>query len=387
MHTSDWHLGKILHAQSLLEDQVHMLEQIKSVLADKRCDALVIAGDIYDRAVPPKDAIECLNHNLSDIVINMGIPVVMISGNHDAAERLGFGAQFMKHAGLHIMSNLQQITTPVVLSKQGVEVAFYGIPYCDPHTVRSTFIEEERAQAIKTFDDAHTFLVEKIKAVMSPQQHNVLLSHCFVQGGHTSDSERTLQVGGADQVSPVPCEAFDYVALGHLHKPQYKGAPHVRYSGSPLKYSFSEVEQPKGVTMVTCRDDMNVPHSRCDFAHLDLPPRRDLRVVEGTLAQIMAQASTDLHTQDYLLARLTDTEALIDPMQKLRQVYPNILHIERPQLSRTIENTADRQAIKNEPEKLVGDFYAQITDAPLSKAQAEIVKTTLNTLTSHTQGA
>jgi exonuclease SbcD len=245
MHTSDWHLGKILHAQSLLDDQMHMLAKLKSTLVEKGCDALIIAGDIYDRSVPPKEAIECLNQTLSEVVINMGIPVVMISGNHDAAERLGFGAQFMKHAGLHILSDLQHITTPVILSKNDMDVAFYGIPYCDPHTVRSAFIEEEAAQAIKTFDDAHTFLVEKIKAVMSPDQHNILLSHCFVQGGDPSDSERILQVGGADQVSPTPCEAFDYVALGHLHKPQYKGAPHIRYSGSPLKYSFSEVNQPK----------------------------------------------------------------------------------------------------------------------------------------------
>jgi exonuclease SbcD len=237
--------GRQFHNVSLLEDQKHVLNQLIDYIQSEDVDALVIAGDIYDRSLPPANAVELLDDVLKSICMDLNIPIILIPGNHDSAERVRFGAKQMKESGLHIIGNLNDVLEPAVIEVKGVEVAFYGIPYCEPLMVRDTFDVEA-----KSFDDAHTYLVDEIKSLMSDQQVNVLISHCFIDGAAESDSERPLQIGGADRVSYQPCVDFDYVALGHLHSPQYKGEEHIRYSGSIMKYSFSEQNQKKGVTLV-----------------------------------------------------------------------------------------------------------------------------------------
>lgn len=373
IHTSDWHIGRQFHNVSLLEDQAHVLNQLIDYLKKENVDALVIAGDIYDRALPPANAVELLDNVLTQISMELSIPIIIIPGNHDSAERVRFGAKQMKQSGVHIIGNLADVTEPAVIAKNGVEVAFYGIPYCEPLMVKNAFDAK-----VTNFDEAHTYLVEKIKAVTSPSQVNVLLSHCFIDGASESDSERPLQIGGADRVSYQPCVDFDYVALGHLHSPQYKGEDHIRYSGSIMKYSFSEQNQKKGITLVEVNDKGLVSQT-----HLPLKPLRDMRIIEGELATIVEQGKVDPNNDDYLLVRLTDKHAILDPMGKLRSVYPNVLHLEKPGMLESSNSQLKQDKIKQGELAMFKDFYNQIAGENLSDAQYKIVTDLIDGLTTN----
>jgi exonuclease SbcD len=366
IHTSDWHIGRQFHNVSLLEDQRHVLQQIIAYIEAEAVDALVIAGDIYDRSVPPASAVELLDEVISTICTQMQVPVVLIPGNHDSAERLRFGARQLRKAGLHILGDLAQVAQPVILAGEHGDVAFYGIPYSDPEMVRNLF-----ATNVSGYDEAHTFLVEQIKHVASADMPNVLISHCFIDGAQESESERPLAVGGADRVSYVSCVGFNYVALGHLHRPQYKGEDHIRYSGSILKYSFSEQHQRKGVTLVDIAAD-----GRAASKHLPLTPLRDMRIIEGELHEILDRGKVDPHNQDYLLVRLTDRHAILDAMARLRAVYPNVLHLEKPGMLETGDQQMKRENLKRGELEMFRDFFEQITGHSLSSEQdAAIVQT------------
>ncbi len=315
LHTADWHIGRILNNVSLLEDQRHALDQILTYIEDKSVDVLIIAGDIYDRSVPPASSVELLDEVLSKVCLDLSVSVVMIPGNHDGAQRLSFGSRQLSQAGLHIIGNLDQITEPVIIGASEDQIHFYGIPYFDPQTVRNHF-----GAQVSTFDEANTYLIEMIKENMSSEANNVLIGHCFLEGGEASESERPLSIGGADQVSHKGFMAFDYVALGHLHRPQFKGEDYIRYSGSIVKYSFSEQHHDKGVTLVEM--DGN---GLKNIEHLQLTPLRDMRIIEGEFRQILEQGKVDPNSNDYLAVRLTDRHAILDPMSQLRDVYPNVL--------------------------------------------------------------
>ncbi len=369
IHTSDWHIGRQFHNVSLLDDQRHVLEQIVAYIKTEAADALVIAGDIYDRSVPPAKAVELLDEFITTICSDMNIPVILIPGNHDGAERLRFGSRQLRSAGLHILGDLNQVTEPVLITAGGDTVAFYGIPYNDPETVRNLF-----AADVTSYDDAHTYMVDQIKAVTSDDVANVLISHCFLDGASESESERPLSIGGADRVSYQSCVDFDYVALGHLHSPQYKGEKFIRYSGSILKYSFSEEKQNKGVTLVEL--DKNSVTAK----HLPLQPLRDMRIIEGELQTILEQGKVDPNHQDYLLIRLTDRHAILDPMGKLRAVYPNVLHLEKPGMLVTGEQQMNRETLKRGELDMFRDFFVQITGQELSEDQDETIQTAINDL-------
>ncbi|MFT5578372.1 MAG: exonuclease SbcD [Paraglaciecola psychrophila] len=363
IHTSDWHIGRQFHNVSLLEDQRHVLNQIIAYIEHESVDALVIAGDIYDRSVPPAKAVELLDSVVSTLCSDMGVPIILIPGNHDGAERLRFGSRQLRTAGLHIIGDLGEIENPVVIKAAGTEVAFYGIPYNDPETVRNQFAVE-----LTGFDAAHSFLVERIKAVKLAGRPAVLISHCFLEGGEESESERPLSIGGADRVSHLPCVDFDYVALGHLHGPQYKGEEHIRYSGSILKYSFSEQHQRKAVTLVEIDDD-GLQSTR----QLPLQPLRDMRIVEGQMQDILQQGRVDPNNQDYLLVRLSDRQAILDPMTKLREVYPNVLHLEKPGMLATGAQQMNRETLKRGELDMFRDFFVQVTGESLSDDQDEAI--------------
>lgn len=369
IHTSDWHIGRQFHNVSLLDDQRHVLEQIVAYIKTEAVDALVIAGDIYDRSVPPAKAVEMLDEFISTICSDMNIPVILIPGNHDGAERLRFGSRQLSSAGLHILGDLKQVTEPVLITAGDDTVAFYGIPYNDPETVRNLF-----AADVASYDDAHTYMVEQIKSVKSSSVANVLISHCFLDGAEESESERPLSIGGADRVSYQPCADFDYVALGHLHSPQYKGEEFIRYSGSILKYSFSEEKQNKGVTLV----ELN--NNSVTTQHLPLQPLRDMRIIEGELQTILEQGKVDPNHQDYLLVRLTDRHAILDPMGKLRAVYPNVLHLEKPGMLVTGEQQMNRETLKRGELDMFRDFFVQITGQELNEEQDEAIQTAINDL-------
>lgn len=372
IHTSDWHLGRQFHSVSLIADQRAVLAQLVAFIEDNPVDAVVVAGDIYDRSVPPTVAIELLNQVIKQICGTLNTPMILIPGNHDGAERLGFGAEQMKNAGLHIISDFDQMLEPVILeSPSAGEVAFYGIPYSDPETVRAAF-----HTSVSTHDEAHQLLTRKVREHASPTQKQVLISHCFVDGAIESESERPLSIGGSDRVSHEHFIDFDYVALGHLHQPQQKGAAHIRYSGSLMKYSFSEQHHKKGFTLVELNHDGFVSAER-----VELTAPHEMRILEGELNTILEQGKTDPQHHDYLLVRLTDKHAILNPMEKLRTVYPNVLHLEKPGMLIGIEQAMAPARLARSEIDMFRDFFVEVQDNELSAEQDRAISDIINQLT------
>jgi exonuclease SbcD len=370
IHTSDWHIGRQFHNVSLLEDQRHVLEQIIEHIEHEKVDAVVIAGDIYDRSVPPASAVELLDEVLNRICNDIGVPVLIIPGNHDSGERLRFGYRQLCKAELYILGDLDHIQQPVKITGNSVEVDFYGIPYNDPESVRNHF-----GVNVASYQEAHSYLAAQILSTKSTIRPSVLLSHCFIDGCDESDSERPLSVGGADRISADTFKDFDYVALGHLHGTQYKSAEHIRYSGSILKYSFSEQNQVKGVNLIEMDN-----HGMHSIRQLPLNPLHDMRILEGELEQLLEQGKTDPHKDDYLLIRLVDKHALLDPMSKLRDVYPNVLHLEKPGFLSMSDQIIQRDNLKRNELDMFRDFFTQIHGHPLSPEQDQAMTTIISQL-------
>ncbi|WP_045478195.1 exonuclease SbcCD subunit D [Vibrio owensii] len=364
IHTSDWHLGRQFHNVSLLDDQQAVLDQLIQYIENNPVDAVVVAGDIYDRSVPPTIAIELLNKVVKRICGELNTPMILISGNHDGAERLGFGSEQMKNAGLHIISNFEDMLTPVVIETESAgQVAFYGMPYNDPEQVRFAYQEP-----VSTHDQAHKLFAEKITEQFQPEQRNVLVSHCFVDGAIESESERPLSIGGSDRVSHEHFLNFDYVALGHLHQPQKKGEEYIRYSGSLMKYSFGEQNQKKGFTLVEIDQNGFV-----SAEHVDLAAPHEMRIVEGELEQVIEQGKTDPKNEDYLLVRLMDKHAILNPMEKLRTVYPNVLHLEKPGMLIGVEQEMAQAKLARSEIDMFRDFFSEVQDSQLSQEQDQAI--------------
>lgn len=364
IHTSDWHLGRQFHNVSLLDDQQAVLDQLIQYIENNPVHAVVVAGDIYDRSVPPTIAIELLNKVVKRICGELNTPMILISGNHDGAERLGFGSEQMKNAGLHIISNFEDMLIPVVIETASAgQVAFYGMPYNDPEQVRFAYQEP-----VSTHDQAHKLLAEKITEQFQPEQRNVLVSHCFVDGAIESESERPLSIGGSDRVSHEHFLNFDYVALGHLHQPQKKGEEYIRYSGSLMKYSFGEQNQKKGFTLVEIDQNGFV-----SAEHVDLAAPHEMRIVEGELEQVIEQGKTDPKNEDYLLVRLMDKHAILNPMEKLRTVYPNILHLEKPGMLIGVEQEMAQAKLARSEIDMFRDFFTEAQDSQLSQEQDQAI--------------
>lgn len=371
LHTSDWHLGRQLHNQSLLEDQEYVLEQIIQIAQQQQVDALIVAGDVFDRSVPPSNAVKLLDDTLDKLVNQLNIPVILIAGNHDGAQRLAFASRQMRESGLYISGTLgQQIPAIKLAAKDGELVVFYPLPYAEPATVREVF----ECQAT-SHQEAMQVLVEQVKQHDSEGLKKVVIAHCFLDGGDESESERPLSIGGADKISPKLFSDFDYVALGHLHGPQYKGSQQIRYSGSPLKYSFSEQHQAKSVTLVELTED----DSKIELIALNA--KRDVRIIEGHLDELLASGSADSHRDDYLMVCLLDKSAILDAMGKLREVYPNVLHLERTGLmANTDKLELNRQHIKKGEYDMFTDFFDQVSGDELSAEQQALLKQTIDQL-------
>ncbi|HCG9122436.1 TPA: exonuclease SbcCD subunit D [Vibrio parahaemolyticus] len=364
IHTSDWHLGRQFHNVSLLEDQQAVLEQLIQYIENNPVDAVIVAGDVYDRSVPPTIAIELLNRVVKRTCGELNTPMILISGNHDGAERLGFGSEQMKRSGLHIISNFEDMLTPVVIeTKAAGHVAFYGMPYNDPEQVRYVYKEP-----VSTHDEAHKLLAEKITEQFQSEHRNILISHCFVDGAIESESERPLSIGGSDRVSHEHFLNFDYVALGHLHQPQKKGEEYIRYSGSLMKYSFGEQNQKKGFTLVEIGKDGFI-----GAEHIELTAPHEMRIVEGELEQILEWGKTDPKNEDYLLVRLMDKHAILNPMEKLRTVYPNVLHLEKPGMLIGVEQEMAQAKLARSEIDMFKDFFAEAQDSELSNEQEQAI--------------
>ncbi len=368
LHTSDWHIGRQFHNVSLLEDQAFVLDQIVAIAKFQKIDAILIAGDIYDRSVPPANAVALLDDVFNQICNDQKIPIILISGNHDGPERLSFGSRQLSGSGLHIFGSLGNTTQPVILEDKHGAVAFYGIPHTDPVTVRNGLSID-----VSTHEEALSAILSRVKESHNPDHRSVVLSHVFLDGGKTSESERPLSMGGLDTVSAEHFKSFNYAALGHLHGRQTKGAETIRYSGSILKYSFSEESHKKSVTLVEMDGQ-----GHCSIEQILLKPQRDMRVLEGSLENLLEQGQSDPDREDYLLVRLTDTHAILDIMNKLRDVYPNVLHLERPGLMASGEQRKlHRDHLKRGEMKMFRDFFQQISGEELTPEQAAIVEQTM----------
>lgn len=360
LHTADWHLGRIFYGVHLTDEQAHVLEQLVNLIKEAKADVVVIAGDIYDRAVPPTEAVQLLDEVLSQILMDCRTPVVMIAGNHDSPERLGFGNRLLARQGLHVIGTPGSQLGPVVLEDKAGDVYFVPLPYAEPPLVREKF------QAVELTDhhDALQHMAEYLLAQVPSNSRTVGIAHAFVAGGAESESERPLSVGGSGQVSPHIFNAFHYTALGHLHNGQTAGNERIRYAGSLMKYSFDEASHKKGINIV----DIDA-YGEVSVEQIALSPRKDVRLVSGFLSEIL-QAAPEGNKDDYIQVMLKDREPILDVMGKLRQIYPNILHIERPYLSSAGDLRKPDHNYRHQSEaQLFGAFFNQVTGEVLSGAQ------------------
>lgn len=369
LHTSDWHLGRLFHNVHMTEDQHHILMQFIDLVRDAKLDAVIIAGDIYDRAVPPSPAVEILDEVISKLIMEIGVPTIIIAGNHDSPERLGFGARLLRDKGLIISGTLHGGLDGPCLDDAHGPVHIATMPFAMPEVVR----EWSSDDGIRGHEEALGRLIEHTRASIPKNTRSIAVAHAFVTGGTVSDSERSLSVGGSDQVPASLFDGFDYVALGHLHRPQKIGAKHIRYSGSLLKYSFSEIDHRKSMSIV----DMDA-QGAISIEEVHLKPRRDLRSVKGTLEEVLAAAPHDLNKDDYLLAVLSDREPLLNPMAKLREFYPNTLHIERPHFGAATEGgLGSRDHRKMTTLELFETFWKQTRDDDLGDARRDVLVETI----------
>ena len=358
LHTSDWHIGKRIHGASMIEDQKHILDQLLNLLEKESIDVLLMAGDIYDRSIPPTEAVELLDQTLSRIVLDLGVKVIIIAGNHDSPDRLDFGSKILKDQGLYIVGRYQDNHGPIVLDDDYGSVSFYPVPYLEPAVIKAYYALDQTV----THDDAIEIVLDKIKGMMNTENRNICISHSFVVGSEqpeTSESERPLSIGGSEYVKAHHFDAFDYVALGHLHRPQKVGRQNMRYAGSLLKYSFSEAKQKKSVTLIDLKEKGNM-----QIQTLTLKPKRDLRIIQGELNQLLEKEVYTLgNTDDYIYAILTDQNKLYEPMQKLRTIYPNILQLERENIESNegYHHLENQQIASKNPEELFESFYHQVT--------------------------
>lgn len=378
LHTADWHLGRILHGRSLIEDQAHVLEQFVALVRDTRPDAVLIAGDVYDRAVPPAEAVNLLDDTLSRIVLGEGVPTIVIAGNHDSPDRLGFGARVLASRGLTIVGRVDAPHEGVAFDDTWGRVVVHPLPYAEPALVRDALGTD-----IAGHQAALAALLDRVRDMHPAGARSVVMAHAFVAGGAESESERPLSVGGSGAVDARLFVNFDYVALGHLHRPQSAGANHVRYAGSLLKYSFSEAGHNKSVSLV----ELGAPGKVC-VEEIALTPLRDLRVLTGTLDGLVAASAADTALADYVFASLTDRGALLDPMARLREVWPNVLGCERTVLSAGGSAAAGRARSRElDTRALFADFFREVADAPLDDAQSAALGEALEALAHETREA
>jgi len=368
LHTSDWHLGRIFCGVHLTGEQEHVLEKLLDVIKDGGIDAVVIAGDVFDRAVPPVEAVNLLDDVLNRIVFGLKKPVIAIAGNHDSPDRLAFGKSFFSSSGLYVFGQAGREADCVVLEDRYGEVAFCPIPYAEAPFVRDALSDEE----ITSHEAAMAALVRRAEAASAGYRRRVAVAHTFVTGGQASESERPLAVGGAAEVPAGLFSAFGYTALGHLHRPQ-KLPGGVVYSGSLLKYSFDEANHKKSAFIV----EMDALGT-VSLETVELKPERDVRILRGALEEIIRASEGDPARQDYVKALLTDEGVLFDAMGRLRHAYPNALEIEREILTAP----GSLKGISGDYRRftdfeLFCDFYSQVTGKPLGEESLPMLRAVL----------
>ncbi|BDZ32258.1 exonuclease SbcCD subunit D [Lactiplantibacillus sp. WILCCON 0030] len=354
LHTADWHIGKKLHGFDLSEAQTHAYHQIRQLAIDEQVDAVVIAGDLYDRAIPNEKSVTQLDEMLIDLNLKQHFPILAISGNHDSATRLRTGSRWFKETKYYLNTKLSQALTPIEFA----DTQFFLLPYFEPFEARRYFEDDQ----IRTAEAGMIKIVAAMQAKFNPAKKHVLVAHFFAAGSEHVDSETQVTVGGLNAIPVGLLAPFDYVALGHLHGKDALHADRVRYSGSPVKFSVSEAQQQKGVWIV------DTDPFKIEFKPLS--PERDVRVLENDFATLTnPQYYQQQKQDDYLAIRLTDKRVIPNVMQALREIYPNIIELERAD-GPVLTDTATAQIDPTlDPMTLMTQFFEQMTNDEMTAQQ------------------
>ena len=365
IHLADLHIGKRVNEFSMIDDQKHILNQILEIIDKEKPDAVIIAGDVYDKQVPSIEAVELLDSFISDIS-KRKTTTFIISGNHDSAERLAFGSSLMAMGKIYISPVYNGKISKYTLKDDFGSANFYLLPFVKPSHVKRFFPDEK----IESYTDAIKVVVDNLK--LDTSEINILIAHQFVTGASRTESEE-ISVGGLDNVDASVFEDFDYVALGHIHRPQKIGTERIRYCGTPLKYSFSEVNDAKSVSIIeiNSKEDFNL-------RTIPLVPKRDMRKIRGTYEELITKTSYEsTNTDDYIHVTLTDEFNVVDAIQKLRVIYKNIMKLEydniRTRESRKIN--LDNMVIENKnPLEIFSEFYKLQNNKEMDDEQKKIIK-------------
>lgn len=364
MHLSDLHIGKKVNEYSMLQDQIYILKEILQIIDNEKVETVIIAGDVYDRSLPPNEALELFDEFLYQLS-SRNVNVFVISGNHDSPERISYGGRMMTENKIFLSPVYDGNVKPITLNDDYGEVNFYLLPFVRPADIRRYFPDEN----IENYTDAVKVAIDNMNVDFS--ERNILVTHQFVTGAELSESEDII-VGGTDNVSGEVFDGFDYVALGHIHREQTVGKDNIRYCGTPLKYSFSEAKNIKSVTILDFNDKGNIEYSK-----IPLTPLRDMREIRGTYYELTLKSNYEsTNTEDYLHITLTDEEDIPDAIGKLRSIYPNIMKLDYDNIRTRGSGTVD--AIENieskSPFELFADLFKQQNNQDMSEEQEEIMR-------------
>lgn len=359
LHTADWHIGRKLNGFSLLEEQKDVFEKLMTVAKDEKVEAIVIAGDLYDRSVPSVEAVSLFNDMMIEMNIRANFPVLAISGNHDSATRLDTASPWLKAQNFHLHTKLEQAMTPIVINN----TQFYLLPYFEPFHARQYFGDD----SLRDIQTCMALVLKEMKKTFDSDKKQVLVSHFFAAGSTKGDSETPLEVGGLDSIPLDMLEGFDYVALGHLHyKDAIKENGNVQYSGSLLKYSLSEEHQEKGIRIVELQDES------VENQFIPLKPLRDVRQITGSFKDLTSPEYYEkINREDYVAISLTDTAIIFNALNELRQIYPNLISLDRVVKETKQEkiNEKEEELIQLKPEVLLKNYFEEVSSNPLTKRQ------------------
>jgi len=370
LHLADLHLGKILQEQSLLEDQEYMLNEIIDIIKEEKIETVLISGDVYDRSVPPADAVNLLDDFLRKLIKELKIKVFIISGNHDSKDRLSFGSKIFEDEGLYIESRYNGKLRKVTLDDEYGKLNIYMLPFIKPIEVRQFFEED--------IENNYNTAINKIisRETIDTKERNIIMVHQFVTAG-TNEPERMdsemLSLGGIENVDVSNFDNFDYVAIGHVHGPQRIGRDTARYAGTMLKYSFSEIRNNKSVPIIDMKEKNNI-----DIKLIPLKPLRDMREIKGPIEELLKKENYEKgNTNDYIKSVITNEEPVFDAIGQIRRIYPNTLKLEIRN-SKTMngiqEQDLNLERLKKKSElELFADFYESQNNVPLDENQKEII--------------
>ncbi|WP_326907739.1 exonuclease SbcCD subunit D [Sedimentibacter sp. MB31-C6] len=353
IHTSDWHLGISLHSASLIEEQRNFIDYLIKVVKENSVDAILIAGDIFDNSVSSAEAITIYNYAVTTLCNEIGVPVIISAGNHDGAARLASCNELLKKSGLYISGKLTKDIVPITINDCNI----YPLPYFNIDEVKALFPDEK----ISDYNDAMNYVIKNILKNTQSDKKNILMCHCFVGGSVLSESDRSAMVGSASIVSEKIFEDFDYVAMGHLHRSQKRGK-NIRYSGSPLKYSFSEANHKKNITIIDIDDEVSIQE-------IEVVPLREVRVIKGTFDEVVDIAEKDTRKDDYIKIEISDKYAGMESVELFRSFYSNLLSISG-KVNETQENELTVDELHNlSIDDILGKFYKEITGTDISEEQ------------------